>query len=282
MLHKSSRDNARSGRFGTAAGSGRGCWRSPGFNCRLRWPRKQSELAACPQGAATLSPCRCLWVELLEAKPQLAAEGSTGAFGGFPAGLLALGQATVRAALKREPQQGPSPPKCGLGAPSDGCWPAGGHWLSAQPTTPCRTPAPERQTEAISGKARLPPHTHTAAGRCLCSQTLPLPLPQNIPPALAQLPLIWPGLGHTGCSPPVGTACELFPSPHLWLFRSAVARSRPGCFIIEPWECHPESLTPERGAGAAPLNPHRCYNPLIHFNPIMSPCGCFQFWPLKK
>lgn len=183
MLHKSSRDNARSGRFGTAAGSGRGCWRSPGFNCRLRWPRKQSELAACPQGAATLSPCRCLWVELLEAKPQLAAEGSTGAFGGFPAGLLALGQATVRAALKREPQQGPSPPKCGLGAPSDGCWPAGSHWLSAQPTTPCRTPAPEHQTEAISGKARLPPHTHScrqvpapAAKPCLC------PFPKISPP----------------------------------------------------------------------------------------------------
>lgn len=280
MLHKSSRDNARSGRFGTAAGSGRGCWRSPGFNCRLRWPRKQSGLAACPQGAATSSPCRCLWVEPLEAKPQPAAEGSTGAFGGFPAGLLALGQATVRAALKREPQQGPSPPKCGLGAPSDGCW---GHGLSAQPTTPRSTPTPQHQKEVISGKARLPP-THTAAGRCLLLQPNPAfaPSPKYPPhPSTAASDLARAG-SCTGCSPPVGTACELFPSPHLWLFSSAVAWSCPGCFITEPWECHPESLTPERGAGAAPLNPHRCYNPLIHFNPIMSPCGCFQFWPLKK
>lgn len=182
MLHKSSHDNARSGRFGTAAGSGRGCWRSPGFNCQLRWPRKQSGLAACPQGAATSSPCRCLWVEPLEAKPQPAAEGSTGAFGGFPAGLLALGQATVRAALKREPQQGPSPPKCGLGAPSNGCWPAWGRGLSAQPTTPRSTPTPQHQKEVISGKTRLPTHTQLQAGACSCSQTLPLPLPQNIPP----------------------------------------------------------------------------------------------------
>lgn len=158
-----------------------------------------------------------------------------------------------------------------------------GSWALSTTHHTTQHPHPSTPKGSNFRQSQAPPHTHScrqvpapAAKPCLC------PFPKISPPALAQLPLIWPGLGHTGCSSPVGTACELFPSPHLWLFSSAVAWSCPGCFITEPWECHPESLTPERGAGAAPLNPHRCYKPLIHFNPIMSPCGCFQFWPLKK
>lgn len=56
----------------------------------------------------------------------------------------------------------------------------------------------------------------------------------------------------------------------------------PECFIIERWEKYSERRTAVRGAGAAALSPRCCCNPLVHFNPIMSPCGCFQFWPLKK
>lgn len=56
----------------------------------------------------------------------------------------------------------------------------------------------------------------------------------------------------------------------------------PERFVIKHWEKHTEQLIVVHGAGAASLSPYCCYNPLIHFNPITSPCGYFQFWPLKK
>lgn len=139
----------------------------------------------------------------------------------------------------------PWPPKRGLGP---GCGHSAGSWALSTTHHTAQHPCPStpkgsnfRQSQAPTHSCRQVPAP--AAKPWLC------PSPKYPPhPAPAQLPLICPGLRGAQGAP--HRWAQLGNNGRLWLFRSPLTWSCPGCFIIKPWESHAERLTTERGAGA--------------------------------